>query len=48
MTIQDLKTKLEERYRRLTEDFKDYPEIQAHGVPEIVWVLAEVNRIINE
>ncbi|MBT3451182.1 hypothetical protein HN448_04390 [archaeon] len=45
MTIEKLKLELEQRINRLNEDFKDYPEIQEHGVPEIEWVLEMVNKI---
>ena len=45
MIVEKLKIALEERLRRLKEDFKDYPEIQEHGVPEIEWVLEMVNKI---
>lgn len=48
MSLEDLKIKLEERLRRLTEDFKEYAVIQEHGVPEIRWVLEEVNKLIKE
>ena len=45
--VVDLQQRLVERYRRLTEDFKDNKEIQDHGVPEIAWVMAVVSEILK-
>ena len=41
----ELKKKLEQRLIRLSE-FSNVPEIQEHGVPEVKWILEEVNKIL--